>query len=431
MKIAVCTLGCRTNQFECQAMEKILHGFGHEIVTAEEDADAYIVNSCTVTATADKKTRQLIRHLKRLHPTSLVAVCGCMVQIGEVNAWECGADLVGGNRNFQEFAEAVNEALISRSLPNTTIADETCGFQILPAGGLSGRTRALLKIEDGCQNYCTYCIIPYARGPIRSLPPEEAVAQAKLLCDEGFREIILTGIEVSAYGTDLPNGITLAELIVRIAEAVPDVRISIGSLKPTVIVEDFCRKVSSLPNFCRHFHLSMQSGCTATLARMHRHYTADDICDTVARLRRWFDDPNITADIITGFPGETEAEFEETLTTLRNCRLGDAHIFPYSIRKGTLAAKMDGQLTIAVKKARCTTCIELCAETRNEYLHRQLGTVQTVLMEEGRDGVPGGYTDHYLYVTVPGAEAALKGSFVQVRITDVSGDHLTAEWITA
>lgn len=419
MKIAVCTLGCKTNQFECQAMEKLLAARGFEIVAQDDPADAYIINSCTVTSTADKKTRQLIRHLKRLHPDALVAVCGCMVQTASPDlVRSCGADLLGGNRNYLEFANAVAQALVERTWSAKTIAAESPDFVTLPAGGLHGRTRALLKIEDGCTNFCTYCIIPFARGPIRSLPLEQAVEQTRLLCEQGFREIVLTGIEISAYGSDLTPRCDLCDLVEQICLAAGATRISLGSLKPTLIDETFCQRLSRLENLCHHFHLSLQSGCTDTLRRMNRHYTAEDVLRSVSLLRTYFDDPNITADIIVGFPGENDAEFQETLQTLSECQLGDAHIFPYSIREGTAAARMSAQVTGDVKHERSTICTALCNQLRDKYLDRQVGSVVTVLPEEERNGRLGGYTDRYLYVILPNDPSIRRGVPVSVQIVE-------------
>lgn len=418
MKIAVCTLGCKTNQFECQAMEKLFAERGYDVVPQDCEADAYVVNSCTVTATADKKTRQLIRHLKRLHPHAFVAVCGCMVQTGLQDLKTiCGADMLGGNRDYEAFVRGVDEALSSRMPPHETLSAGECGFMSLPAGGLHGRTRALLKVEDGCENFCTYCIIPFARGKIRSMRLEDAEAQTRALCAQGFREIVLTGIEISAYGSDLTPKHTLCDLVECVCKAAGETRISLGSLKPTIIDDAFCERLSKMENLCRHFHLSMQSGCTETLRRMNRHYTAEDVVQAVERLRHSFDDPNITADIIVGFPGETDDEFQQTMQTLERCRLGDAHIFPYSVRKGTAAAKMPNQILSEEKRARSAACAARCKQLRDEYLANKIGTLQTVLPEEERNGLIGGYTDQYLYVILTPSPSIVRGTPLQVRIT--------------
>lgn len=430
MKIAVCTLGCKTNQFECQAMEKLFADMGYDVVSADSEADGYVVNSCTVTSTADKKTRQMLRHLRRAHPEALIAVCGCMTQVdaGDVRE-QCGVDLVGGNRDFKAFVAVVDEALRERKLAAEMVANDYPAFQTLPAGGLSGRTRALLKVEDGCENFCSYCIIPYARGPIRSLPLGNAIEETKKLCAQGYKEIVLTGIEISAYGIDLQPQLSICDLLEAVCAAAGETRISLGSLKPTVIDEEFCRRLSKLPNLCRHFHLSLQSGCTETLARMNRKYGADDILRAVSLLRTYFDEPNLTADIIVGFPGETEEEFAETLATLRTCSLGDAHIFPYSVRRGTKAEGIPGKHTNAVKKARAAECAAVCTELRNAYLDRWIGTMQRVLAEEGRDGSVGGYTDRYLFVRIENGETVARGSYADVLVTARRGGELIGEAI--
>ena len=425
MKIAVYTLGCKTNQFECQAMEKLFSDLGYTVVPVDSEADCYVVNTCTVTSTADKKSRQLLRHLRRLHPNALIAVCGCMTQVGNDDIRTvCGVDLVGGNRDFKAFVRSVDRALRDRELSETIVANDYPAFQTLPAGGLSGRTRALLKVEDGCENFCSYCIIPYARGSIRSLPLETAVAETKKLCEQGYCEIVLTGIEISAYGSDLQPAVTICDLVEAVCKTAGDVRISLGSLKPTVIDEEFCRRLSALPNLCRHFHLSLQSGCTATLARMNRKYNVEDILRSVALLRQYFDDPNLTADIIVGFPGETEEEFAETQQTLAACCLGDAHIFPFSVRKGTVAETLDGKLSNAVKKDRAARCAAFCKSMRDAYLDARVGTLQRVLVEEGRDGSVGGYTDHYLFVQIENGDGLVRGDYTDVRIIGRCGGDL-------
>ena len=425
MKIAVCSLGCKTNQFECQAMEKLFSSLGYELTSSDTEADAYVVNSCTVTSTADKKTRQLVRHLKRLHPSALVAVCGCMVQAdGEGTQSLRDADIIGGNRDYRAFVDQVDRALRTGRIPSETVGNSGCIFQRLPAGGLNGRTRALLKIEDGCENFCSYCIIPYARGPIRSLPVKEAVAQTKELCRQGFREIVLTGIEISAYGADLMPPLTLCDLVEQVCLAAGNTRISLGSLKPTIVDESFCRRLSKLDNLCQHFHLSLQSGCTETLRRMNRKYTAEDILRAVSLLRAFFVEPNITADVIVGFPLETDEEFRESLKTLEQCRLGDAHIFPYSVRSGTAAERMPGRVANAVKKKRAAQCADLCGRMRDAFLDRQIGTSQTVLLEEGKNGLTGGYTDRYLYVVLENPGRLTPGEVVSVRITGRHGAEL-------
>ncbi len=428
MRVGFVTLGCKTNQFESQATAGLLRELGYEIVSAEEPADCYILNSCTVTAVADKKSRQSVRHLKRLHPEAVVAVCGCLAQLDRDQLYGCGADLVGGNRDHRDFVSRLDAYLKQRAFaeaPAPVCEDQFC---LLPAGGLPGHTRALLKIEDGCQNYCSYCIIPFARGKVRSLPLHTAVAEAERLTREGYREIVLTGIEISAYGTDLPGRPGLTDLVENLCLAVPETRIHLGSLHPTLIDGNFCQRLEKLDNLCRHFHLSLQSCCTQTLKRMHRRYGAEEIGQAVRALRSSFPDANITADLIAGFPGETEEEFAQTMALLEEISLADAHIFPYSIRPGTVAAKSPLQLTRQEKEARAARATDLCAQKRQVYLSEQVGKETVVLLEERTAPERiGGYDNCYRYIYVHDGGRFQKGQQVTVRITGTEGDCLTGQ----
>lgn len=428
MKISIYTLGCKTNQFESQAMEKLLSEKGFEIVPFDEAADAYIINSCTVTAVADKKTKQAIRRIKREHRGALVAVCGCMAQLNpEAVKRELDADIVGGNRNHIAFIEEIERSLKNKEVDGG--GSFGCGeFCALPAGGLLGRTRALLKIEDGCDNYCSYCIIPYARGRVRSLPFERAVAEAARLSEEGYREIVLTGIEISSYGKDLDEGRTICDLTEAICAAAKGSRISLGSLKPTVITDEFCKRLSRCENLCRHIHLSLQSGDDSTLRRMNRHYTSADIRNAVGTIRRYFENIHITADIICGFPGESEEEFSNTYRLVGECGFGKVHVFPYSVRAGTAAEKMEGKVGKNIAEQRCAAISKLAKKTGRAFLEAQIDREHTVLFEEQtRSDVIGGYTSNYLYAeakTGSGAQIA-RGDMRKVRITGVNGDRLS------
>ena len=352
MKIGIYTLGCKVNQYETQAMEQELTARGHELVDFESPADAYIINTCSVTAVSDKKSRQMIRRAKKNSPDAVVAACGCYVQTHEEEAKSLGIDLLMGTNDRARFLDRLEEAVKTRE----TVADiddalRRRTFEVLPAGGMANRTRAMLKVEDGCVNFCTYCIIPYARGPVRSLSLEQAVEQTRQLAAEGYREIVLTGIEISSWGHDLKNGQSLIDLLEALPAAAPEVRLRLGSLEPRTVTEDFCRRAAALPNLCPQFHLSMQSGCDATLKRMNRKYDTARYLESVELLNRWFDRPAVTTDLITGFPEETEEEFAQTLDFIRKCRFAQMHIFPYSIRPGTPAAKME-QVSKAVKEER-------------------------------------------------------------------------------
>ena len=358
MVFAFHTLGCKVNQYETQAMEELLLAKGHTLVPFEEKADVYIINSCTVTAVSDKKSRQAVRQARRRAPEAVVALCGCYPQVSPEEAAKLDADLIGGSGDRQGFLDLL-ESMAGRKEKTVTVdnALHRRAFEALPAGGLEGRTRAMLKAEDGCTNFCAYCIIPYARGPVRSLPLDQAEEEARRLAAAGYRELVLTGIELSSYGRDLPGRPSPAELIEKVCQAAPQLRVRLGSLEPRTVTEEFCQRLKALPNLCPHFHLSLQSGCDATLARMKRKYDTARFYESAALLRKHFDNPGITTDLIVGFPGETEEEFSQTLDFIRKCAFSQMHIFPYSRRQGTPAAAMPGQLSNAEKAQRAQRCL--------------------------------------------------------------------------
>ena len=428
MKIAFYTLGCKTNQYETQAMERLLCEQGHEICSFEDDCDCYIVNTCSVTAVADKKNRAIIRRCRREHPQAILGVCGCYSQHAAQAVRELEVDVVGGSGGRQQFLEDLLAAAQSRTyqehLDNALRRRE---FEVLPAGGLQERTRAMLKVQDGCTNFCTYCIIPYTRGPIRSAPLETAVAQAKQLEQAGYREIVVTGIEIAGWGKDLPGKPPVWLLIAEICKAVPHLRIRLGSLEPRIVTEEFVAALSGFQNLCPQFHLSMQSGCDTVLARMKRKYTTEEYMESLERLRNAFPGCAITTDMIVGFPGETEEEFEESLSFIRQCRFADMHIFPYSRRPGTPAAEMPGQLPNAVKEARSHRAIAVAQDMSRCYHQELLGTTQAVLVEgmEGEHSV--GHAMNYVKIYIPGAYP--RNEIQTVAVTSLYGDGVTGEVI--
>ena len=351
MNIAICTLGCKVNQYETAAMERELTARGHTLVPFEGPADACIINTCTVTAVSDKKSRQMIRRARKQSPGAVVAVCGCYPQTHPEDVKGLDVDLIAGTGDRMKFLDLLEQAAHEKEpVVNLDEALRRRTFEVLPAGGLSARTRAMLKVEDGCVNFCSYCIIPYARGPVRSLPLDAAVREVRRLREEGYRELVLTGIEISSWGRDLPGKPGLAGLIEAVCREAGDMRVRLGSLEPRTITEDFCRRTAALPNLCPHFHLSLQSGCDATLARMNRKYDTRRYKESADLLNGAFRRPAITTDLIAGFPGETEEEFAATLDFIRSCGFAEMHIFPYSIRPGTPAAEME-QVPGAVKDA--------------------------------------------------------------------------------
>ena len=392
MKFAFYTLGCKTNQYETQAMERLLTDRGHTIGSFEEDCDGYVINTCSVTAVADKKNRAIIRRARREHPNAIIAVCGCYSQHDAEAVRQLEVDLIGGSGGRQEFVELLLEETAARQhRENLDNALRRRDFEILPAGGLEERTRAMLKVQDGCVNFCTYCIIPYTRGPIRSAPLDVAVAQAKELAQRGYREIVVTGIEIASWGADLPGKPPVTDLIEEVCRAVPNLRVRLGSLEPRIVTEDFCTRLKALPNLCPQFHLSMQSGCDAVLQRMKRKYDTARYLESVEMLRAFFPGCAVTTDMIVAFPGETEEEFAQSLAFIRRCAFADMHIFPYSRRPGTPADKMPGQHDNATKEARSRAAIAVAEEMSKAYRQSLVGTVQEVLFEE-RDGQY--YTGH-------------------------------------
>ena len=427
MKIAICTLGCKVNQYETQAMEQELLRRGHELADFNGDADAYVINTCTVTAVSDKKCRNIIRRAKKQTPKAVVAVCGCYAQTDPDAVSALGVDVVSGSAGRMAFLDNL-EAQLQQRHAQIVEVDEALRrreFERLPAGGQAGRTRAMLKVEDGCVNFCSYCISPYARGPIRSLPLDEAVEQTKALAADGYREIILTGIEISSWGHDLRNGQTLADLIEAVCLAAPGLRVRLGSLEPRTITEEFCRRVSVLPNLCPHFHLSLQSGCDATLKRMNRKYDCNRYYESVKLLRVYFENPAITTDLIVGFPRESEEEFAQTLEFIQKCGFSSMHIFPYSRRPGTPAAAMDGQIQKVVQEERAHRAADVAAQMEEDYLNGLVGSVLPVHFEEEKNGLWQGHAPNYVAVRAKGKE--LHNCLCNVRVTAVEGGMLRGE----
>ena len=428
MRFSFYTLGCKTNQYETQAMEQMLARQGHSIVPFEEDCDGYIINTCSVTAVADKKNRAVIRRCRREHPEAVIGVCGCYSQHAAGQVRQLGIDVIGGSSGREQFLRDMLTALQTRTyqehLDNALRRRE---FEILPPGGLQERTRAMLKVEDGCVNFCTYCIIPYTRGPVRSAPPETAVEQARQLEQAGYREIVVTGIEIAGWGRDLPGKPPIWKLISEICQAVPGLRIRLGSLEPRIVTEEFTAALSGCRNLCPQFHLSMQSGSDTVLARMKRRYTAEEYLASLNRLREAFPGCAVTTDMIVGFPGETEAEFEESLTFIQKCAFAEMHIFPYSRRPGTPAADMPGQLGNAVKEARSHAAIAVARRMSESYRRGIIGTAQQLLVEGMEDGFSVGHAMNYVKIYLPGQFP--RNEIQNVTVTGLHADGVTAERI--
>lgn len=424
MKIAFYTLGCKANQFETQALERLFAERGHEIVPFDGFADVYVVNTCTVTALSDKKSRNAARRCKKHNPAARLVLCGCYAQVKPQEARAlCGADAVIGTPDKSRVVSIVEE--LAPDGVRDLWHEAPPLFDVLPAGGLSGRTRALLKVQDGCRNFCTYCLIPFARGPERSMPFDTAVSEARRLAEEGYREIVLTGIEISAYGRDLPGRPGLISLVEALCQAAPGCRIRLGSLEPRTVTEDFARRCAALPNLCPHFHLSLQSGCDKTLRAMNRHYTAGEYKAACGLLRRYLPGCGLTTDLIVGFPGETREDFEESLRFVTECGLGKVHVFPYSRRQGTRAASMPGQLSQAEKAARSQQAIRVCRALEQKDLEARVGQTYDVLFEQQEDGWFTGHIPEYCLVKARGED--LHNRVLPVKITGFEEETLIGE----
>ena len=425
MKFAFYTLGCKTNQYETQAMERLLLEKGYEIGGFDEKCDGYVINTCSVTAVADKKNRAIIRRCQKNHPDAVLAVCGCYPQHAAEKLREMGIDVIGGSGGREEFLGLLLEAAQNRThgecVDNALRRRE---FEVLPAGGLEERTRAMVKVQDGCVNFCSYCIIPYTRGPIRSAPLELAVEQTRELAARGYKEIVVTGIEIASWGVDLPGKPPVTDLIEALCAAAPEIRVRLGSLEPRIVTEEFCQRLKKYENLCPQFHLSMQSGCDTVLSRMKRKYDTARYFESVELLKKYFPGCAVTTDMIVAFPGETEEEFAESLAFIRRCGFADMHIFPYSRRPGTPADKMPGQHSNDTKEARSRAAIAVAEEMSREYRENLIGTSHAVLFEERSGAFFTGHAPNYVKVYAEGED--LHNEIRNVEITEVYKDGVKA-----
>ena len=407
-------------------MERLLLEKGHEIGHFDEVCDAYVINTCSVTAVADKKNRAVIRRCRRDNPEALIGVCGCYTQHDAQAVRALGVDVIGGSGNRQEFVDLLLTALAEKShRESLDTALRRREFEVLPAGGLEERTRAMLKVQDGCVNFCSYCIIPYTRGPVRSAPLDIAVEQAKELAAKGYREIVVTGIEIASWGVDLPGKPEPAVMIEAVCNAVPELRVRLGSLEPRIVTEEFCRRMAQLPNLCPQFHLSLQSGCDTVLERMKRKYDTARYFESVHLLNAFFPNCAVTTDMIVAFPGETEEEFSQSLDFIRKCAFADMHIFPYSRRPGTPADKMAGQHNNAVKEERSRTAIAVAEEMSRAYRQKLVGTQLEVLFEESDGEFFTGHAPNYTKVYTKGEN--LHNEIRTVTVTGIYRDGVMGE----
>ncbi len=424
MKIAFFTLGCKVNQYESQAMAERMVKCGFELVSPNEKADVYVINSCTVTAESDRKTRQTVRRFKRKNPDSIVVLTGCMPQAfpEDVDALK-EADVVLGNKNNIRLPELIERYFSCGQriieIENHETGDRFIGDSI---SGFEGRTRAIVKIEDGCNRFCSYCIIPYSRGRVRSKPIDELEAELHTLSDAGFIEIVLVGINLSSYGSDI--GLSICDAV-ELAAGMEFERIRLGSLEPDHITDDVIERLAKVDKFCPQFHISLQSGCDNTLKAMNRHYTSAEYKELCTKLCNSFDETTITTDIMVGFPTESEEDFADNVNFAKEIGFEKVHVFPYSPREGTRAAKME-QIEKSIKEKRSHIMIEETEKIRQNFLESQIGKTVEVLLETRHDDkFTEGYTKNYTPVKVKGSHPC--GKLVTAKIIAVDGDFCIAE----
>ena len=412
------TLGCKVNQYDTQAMLECFVRAGYEIVPFTEKADVYVVNTCTVTGTGDKKSMNAVRRAQRQNPEADVVIAGCLAQRDGEKLLQTGARLIIGAARRGEVVSLLEEAKQeNRQLVAVQRDILRIPFEKLTVSGDMDRTRAVIKIQEGCDRYCSYCIIPSVRGGIRSRDPKDIRAEAIRLANAGFRELVLTGIHLTSYGRDL-SGATLLDGI-RAARAPGVLRLRLGSLEPVIADEAFARALRDIPEICPQFHLALQSGSDSVLKRMRRRYTAAEFARSAEILKSAFPGCALTTDVITGFPGETEEEFSETVRFVRQTGFARIHVFPFSARQGTPAAKMGGQIPRAVREERARLLIAQGKLAAAEWARTQLNRVRPVLIEDSPSGVPQGYTPEYALVRVPGAR---QGDIVPVRLLTYEPD---------
>lgn len=429
---ALHNLGCKVNSYETEAMQQLLEEAGYEIVPFHEKADVYIINTCSVTNIADRKSRQMLHRAKKQNPDAVVVAAGCYVQAAaeELKA-DLAVDVIIGNNKKQDLLPILEEYFKDKSDSSHVIEiSETHEYERLSIHKIADHTRAFLKIQDGCNQFCSYCIIPYTRGRVRSRRPDEVVAEVRELAAAGYQEVVLTGIHLSSYGVDFKEEEkkeNLLSLIKQVHEVEGIRRIRLGSLEPRIITEEFAQALASMPKFCPHFHLSLQSGCDKTLKRMNRHYTTEEYAAGCEILRRYFDNPAITTDVIVGFPGETEEEFEETKAFLERIGFYEMHIFKYSRRAGTRADRMPEQVPEQIKNVRSEALLLLEKQMSKAYRESFLGKKKTVLLEEkteiGGRAYMIGHTMEYVKAVVPYADN-LKNKMTEGILKEALNDEV-------
>ena len=425
MKVAFITLGCKVNQYETNSMTQEFIKNGYEIVDHTEKADIYIINTCTVTNMADRKSRQMLRRVKELNPQAIVVACGCYVQVAKSELEKIEEiDLILGNNEKKDIVKHV-ESYISKNNSKIQVQDIMNQKEYVEFGNVTytEKTRAVIKVQDGCDRFCSYCIIPYARGRVRSRKPESVIKEIKEIAKKGIKEVVITGIHVASYGKDFKEEYRLIDLLEEINKIEGIHRIRLGSLEPLLITEEFLKRLVKLEKICHHFHLSLQSGCNETLKRMNRRYTCEEFKNITELLRKYYDDVNLCTDIIVGFPGETDEEFNKTYEFLKEIKFYKMHIFKYSPRKGTKAAQMSKQIDGKIKEQRSQKLVELSNKNEKEYNKKYIGKAVEILFEEEKEGIYKGHTANYILAYCK-TNQNLENKIVKAICQNAEDDHI-------
>ena len=433
-KVAFITLGCKVNQYETNAMIQKFIEKGYEIVEHHQKADIYVINTCTVTNMSDRKSRQMLRRVKELNNKAIVVACGCYAQVAKTELEKIEEiDLILGNNEKKEIVKYVEE-YIENHKKQIEIEDVMYQKEFVDFGEVTytEKTRAVIKVQDGCDRFCSYCIIPYARGRVRSRKPESIVSEISQIAKEGIKEVVITGIHIASYGKDFKEDVNKEYRLIDLLEEINKIegikRIRLGSLEPLLITEEFVERLVKLEKICHHFHLSLQSGCDETLKRMNRRYTTTEFKNIVSILRKYYEDVILTTDIIVGFPGETEEEFETTYKFLEEIKFYKMHIFKYSPRKGTKAAQMKEQIDGNKKEQRSKKLIELSDKNEKEYNQSYIGKEVEVLWEEEKEGIYKGHTKNYILAYYKEVESEkekdLENKIIKVKCIEEEKDHI-------
>ena len=427
-KVAFITLGCKVNQYETNSMVQQFLQKKYEIVEATKKADLYIVNTCTVTNMSDRKSRQMLRRVREQNHKALVVACGCYVQVAKEEVEKIKEiDLVLGNNEKKEIVEII-EKYVEEHQKHTEVQDVMHQKEYIELGEITytEKTRAVIKVQDGCDRFCSYCIIPYARGRVRSRKPENVIAEIKQIAQKGIKEVVITGIHIASYGKDFKEEYRLIDLLEEINQIKGIQRIRLGSIEPLLITEKFIKRLSKLEKICHHFHLSLQSGCNETLKRMNRRYSITEFKEIVEILRKAYEDVILTTDLIVGFPQESQEEFEKTYQFLQEIKFYKMHIFKYSPRKGTKAAQMSGQVDGTTKEERSRKLIELSNKNQKEYNERYVGKEVEVLFEEEKNGFVQGHTKNYI-LALRKSKEKLENKLIRAKCIKADIDHISLE----